>query len=438
MVKVAPLDGIIYNQEKVEIKDVIAPPYDVISEKEQDCLYELSNYNIVQLILGKTFPSDNQNDNRYTRAKKTFDEWKEKDVLTKTQKPCIFYYIQSYTSPRGEKVERKGFIAKNLIEDFSQGNIFPHEFTMGGPKQDRLNLMKECQANFSQIFMVYSDPEKQIEKAINLNQKPFINVEDQQGVKNTVYIIDDKSIINKIQETMKNKPLLIADGHHRYETAIAYRNHMRTLNPNYKEEEGFNWVMSYYTNLDDKNLKVYPTHRIITKTIDIKNLEKELKQYFEISEMEFDSKNKEHVKEKFIEEIENKAKDNIAFGICAKNSNKYLIAQLKEKEQIDKILDQKQVPELLKRLDLTVLHKIVISDMLNISEHDQMTQTGIKYIKKEEEAFEAVNSNTAEVVFIMATPKIKDIKDISQNYRMPQKSTYFYPKLLSGIVINPL
>lgn len=439
MVKVAPLNGITYNFDKVEITDVIAPPYDVISSDEQDNLYNKSLYNVVRLILGKINPDDSDFDNRYTRSAESFKNWLEQKILIPSQAPCVYYYIQNYITAKGNKISRKGFIARNLIEEYEKGNIMPHEFTMGGPKEDRLKLMKTCKANFSQVFFAYSDTEGEIDKAVILPEKPIIDVTDDQGIQNILYAIEDKDVLNKISEVMSNKKVLIADGHHRYETSIAYRNFRREQNKDWKEEDDFNYVMAYYTNLDDENLKVYPTHRIVKREIDKENLLENLNKYFDKAEYSFDTLTREDVKEKFVSDIEETAKSKIAFGACFKNENKYILFKLREKESVDKLLAEKDVPEVLRKLDLSFLHKIVLSDFLGFSEEDQFKQNGVKYLKKEAEAFEAVENKHAEVVFIMATPSIQLIKEVSsQGYKMPQKSTYFYPKLLSGLVINPL
>ncbi len=439
MVRVASLEGLVYNLEKVEVSDVIAPPYDVISSEEQENLYNKSLHNIVRLILGKKNPDDNETNNRYIRAAIDFQNWKEKNILISSPKPCIYYYIQNYTTSKSEKVSRKGFIARNLIEEYEKGNIMPHEFTMGGPKEDRLNLMKTCKANFSQVFFAYSDPEGEIDKAVKLPKKPLIDVTDSQGIRNILYAIEDEQVLNKISEIMADKKVLIADGHHRYETSIAYRNFRREENPEWKESDSFNYVMAYYTNLDDENLKVFPTHRIVKREIGKSKLLEDLKQYFDTAEYVFDNATKEHVKEKFVEDIEKTALEKIAFGACFKNENKYILFKLRDKQAINKILAEKDVPEVLMKLDLSILHKIVLSDFLGFSEEDQFNQNGVKYLKKEAEAFEAIENGQAEVIFIMATPSVQLIKEVSsQGYKMPQKSTYFYPKLLSGLVINPL
>jgi len=432
MVDVKPLNAIVYNQEKVDMNDVIAPPYDVILKEYQDELYKRSEYNIVKLILAKGSKDLSDENNRYDEAKKNFHQWLEEKVLIKLDKPCILYILQRYTTENGKKIERKGFIARNKIEDFSTKKILPHEFTMGGPKEDRLNLTKKCNANFSQIFMVYSDSEKQIENAIDFSQKPFIDVTDDQGVQNIVFKIEDEKTLDLIGKVMQDKTLLIADGHHRYETAMNYRN-LQPANP----EADYNYVMSYFTNLDDENLLVFPTHRIITKWVEPYVLLEKVKKYFDLKDYTFDGKNKAQVKAEFLQAIEEENEKQIAMGLYMKNVNKFYLLTLRE--DVSSILDEFEVPDVLKKLDLTVLHKILITKELGYTEEEQMAQDGIKYIKQESEAFDLIDLGKAEASFIMAYPKIKDIKEISEaGFRMPQKSTYFYPKLLSGIVINQL
>lgn len=422
MVEVRPLDGIVYNQAKVKINDCFAPPYDVITNEEQQKLYERSKYNIVRLILSSA-------KDRYEDAKKNFEDWQGEEVLIKTEKPSIFYIIQKYTTENGKKVERKGFIAKNRVEEFSSKKILPHEYTMGGPKEDRLKLTRACEANFSQIFMVYSDPSMLIEKEIApkyVSKAPFIDVTDDKGVQNLVYIIDEPSDIEKIQNLLSDKTLLIADGHHRYETALNYSKESKNPEAQY--------VMSYFTNSEDDNLIIFPTHRIITKFIEPYVLLESVKKYFDLSEYTFISSNKKDVKEKFLSDLEKSNAERISMGLYMKNVNKFYLLKLK-----DGILDMIDAPDVLKKLDLTVLHELIITNELGYTREEQMAQDGIKYIKQEFEAFDMIDKGTAEASFIMAYPKMQDIKDISAaGYRMPQKSTYFYPKLLSGVVINPL
>lgn len=434
-IEVKPLNAIVYNQEKVNMADVIAPPYDVILDDYRNELENRSDFNIVKLILANNSTDLSDENNRYNVAFENYQKWLSENILVKTEKPCILYLIQNYEK-NGKKITRKGFIARNRIEDFSSKNILPHEYTMGGPKADRLNLTKKCKANFSQVFLVYSDPQKQIENAIDYTQKPFIDVTDDLGVQNIVYKIDDEKTLNLIEKVLSDKTCLIADGHHRYETAMNYRNEMRKTVQNPTGNEPWNYVMSYFTNLED-DLLIFPTHRIITRWVEPYVLLEKVKKYFDVEDFTFDGKTKAEMKAKLLEEIEKSSKERISMGLYMKNVNKFYL--LKLRENVDEILDEYKVPEVLKTLDLIVLHKAIISKELGYTQEEQMTQDGILYIKQESEAFDMIDMGKAEASFIMAYPKIQDIKRISEaGERMPQKSTYFYPKLLSGIVINPL
>ena len=412
--EIQPIEALIYNTDKVEIKDVIAPPYDVIDEKYQDDLYKRSKYNIVRLIL-------NKGDNKYEDAKNDFNDWKDKEILIKTKKPSIFYLIQQYKNEKGKLIERKGFIARNKIEDFSTKKVLPHEYTMGGPKQDRLNLVSATKAFFSQIFMVYRDDKQIIEKEIlpkYLAKTPFVDVCDDLNVRNIVYIIDDESDIKLVQKTLEDKTLLIADGHHRYETSMNY-------SKLHKENEKAKYVMSYFTNAKDENLVIYPTHRVIEKSIEPDKILDAVKKYYDID--------KYNSKEEFLEKIEQENKKQITTGLILKNSNDFYVLKLKEgiKETI-------QAPKELQNIDLVALHELILKKELDFSQDELMAQKGIKYEKRESIAFDAINKE-ASAVFIMAYPKMDDILNVSNaGLRMPQKSTYFYPKLLSGLVINPL
>ncbi len=427
MVEVRPLNAIVYSQEKVNMSDVIAPPYDVILDDYREKLSNKSKYNFVNLIL----PIAENGSDKYETANKIFQKWLEEKVLIKLQKPTILYLAQEYNL-NGRKIIRKGFIARVRIEDFSTKQILPHEYTMGGPKEDRLKLTKACKANFSQIFMVYSDKARKIENAVDLTQKPFIDVTDDFGVRNIVWLIDDEKTLSLISETLKHKTLLIADGHHRYETAMNYRNFINSQNP----DDPTKFVMSYFTNLED-DLLIYPTHRIITRTIDIEQAFKSVEKYFDIKEYPFNNQDKDNVKKFLLNEIERVSKHNISFGLYVKGRKIFYLLTLKT--DVTPILEKYEVPEVLRKLDLIILHKVLISEEFGYTQEEQSSQNGILYIKQEKEAFDMIDNGSAEMSFIMAYPKIEDIHEISlAGERMPQKSTYFYPKLLSGLVVSPL
>ena len=364
----------------------------------------------------------NKSEDRYTESAKCFNNWKEKEVLVHTDKPAIFYVIQKYKNEKGKLIERKGFIARNKIEDFSSKKILPHEFTMGGPKEDRFKLVSSTGAFYSQIFMVYEDKAQRIENEVAskyLSQKPFMDIVDDLGIQNIVYLIDDEEDIAIISETLADKTLLIADGHHRYETSMRYAKE-------HPENEYAQYVMSYFTNAADENLVIYPTHRIIEKDIEPKKVLGSVKKYYDVIEM--------NDKDAFLDKIEEENKKQITTGLILRDDEKYYVLKLKQGVK-ETVVAEKELQE----LDLMVLHEIILKKELNFAQEELMAQNGVKYEKKENVSFESVKSGNANACFIMAYPKMKDIINISSaGLRMPQKSTYFYPKLLSGIVINPL
>ena len=270
--------------------------------------------------------------------------------------------------------------------------------------------------------MVYDDKEQRIEKEVAskyLSQKPYMDVMDDLGVQNLVYLIDDEKDIQIISEVLSDKTLLIADGHHRYETSMRYAKE-------HPENEYAQYVMSYFTNAQDENLVIYPTHRIIEKKFTKDEILSAVSKYYDVVTV--------FNKDEFLEKIEEENKKQITTGLILRDDNNYYVLKLKEgaKETID-------TPKELQELDLTVLHELILKKELKYTQEELMAQNGIKYEKKENVSFESVKSGNASACFIMAYPKMKDIINISSaGLRMPQKSTYFYPKLLSGIVINPL
>lgn len=412
--EILPINAIVYNKEKVDINEVVAPPYDVIDEDYQAKLYERSPYNIVRIILSKE-------KDKYESAKNLFNEWKRDDILVSFEKPVIFYLVQRYKDEKGKQIERKGFIARNRIEDFLTKRVLPHENTMGAPKQDRFNLVTSTEAFFSQIFMVYKDDKQKIEKLVAekyLQNEPYIKVTDDLGIENVVYIIDDDRDIEAIAKVMEDKTLLIADGHHRYETAMNYSR----LQPH---NEYAKFVMSYFTNAADENLVIYPTHRILEKFFTSVDILSAVKKYYDVEILSD--------KDKFLSKIEQENKKQIATGLIIKGDENFYVLKLKKGKEI--LIN---APKVLRKLDLTALHELILKNELGYTEEELLAQYGIKYEKKEDVAFDSINGK-ASACFIMAHPKMEDIMEVAdRGQRMPQKSTYFYPKLLSGLVINPL
>ncbi|KKL79029.1 hypothetical protein LCGC14_2018950 [marine sediment metagenome] len=272
MITVLPFKGIRYNTEKIkDISKVITPPYDIISEEERDRYYDLHPNNIIRLILGKDFPDDNQSVNKYTRAAGYFDTWREENILIQDTEPAIYVYAQEFTL-FNKKYVRKGFISLVKLENFETGQIYPHEQTLAKPKEDRLKLMQSCNANFSQVFAFFEDENSKISNILHkvyegdsgTSITPEVDFTDGFGVKNLLWVIKDNKIIEDISSLMKNRALFIADGHHRYETALFYRDMIRSNegSPNSNGNIPSDYVMMMCVSMEDPGLQILPTHRL--------------------------------------------------------------------------------------------------------------------------------------------------------------------------------
>jgi uncharacterized protein (DUF1015 family) len=439
MVKISAFTGITYNPDKVKIdKNLFAPPYDVISPDFQDVLYERSFYNVVRLILGKVNDNDDEKNNRYLRAANDYNDWLEQGVLVRSDLPKMYFYIQKYKDAKGVDVVRKGFIARCYLEDFSSRVVLPHEETMGGPKEDRLRLMTAAKANFSQIFSIYSDPDLTVDKVFEAARpdKPLVEVVDDDDVRHIFYEITDKSAIEMVKAFMADKNVLIADGHHRYETALKYRDQRRAEDNNdISEDKPYNSVMMYFANLDDEGLRVYPTHRALMKAVDVPfdDLLGKLEPYFAIEKNSF-----KDVEECFAV-VENAATDCIATGLLSAEQSGVLYLLKPYYEKVKDLLVSQGVPEILIQLDVTILHRLIFEYIMGLDTVVLKNQHNIEFIRDEKELVDKYNKGVAHLVFLVSTPDVSTVRDICMSgHRMPQKTTYFYPKLLSGLVLNPL
>lgn len=442
MAQIMPFRGLFYNPEKIEdIKSVVAPPYDVIPQDMQEILYHRHPDNIIRLILGKTYPDDTPTNNRYTRASLDFKRWRSERVLVLDERPSIYYYVQTYTLKSRQKKTRKGFIARSHLEEFGKGSIHPHEKTLSGPKADRLKLTEACKANFSCIFSLYSQPDLGINCLLedSINDTPFIDLVDDDGITNKVWKVNDQSVIQSIAEDITNKPLFIADGHHRYETALNYRNLLRERSNSWTGNEPENYVMMYFSNMDDEGMTILPTHRVIhgIPDFDSKTFLLDCSTYFDIEKIEFNEEIEPRVRNEFFRRMEKMADIPHSFGLYMKGINAYFTLTLKDRDIIDKELSN-SIPEVFKDLDVPLLHSLILDKILGITVKAQDEQRNLTYEKDSETAINAVGKG-CQLAFLLKPTKIEQIKKISEaGHVMAQKSTYFYPKLLSGLVINPI
>ncbi len=424
MPEVIPFRGLRYNKEKVEPEDVVAPPYDVISPDLQDRLYAKNPHNVVRLILGRE-------ENRYEAAASTFRQWQETGILEREASPAIYLLHQIFDGPDGNSVTRKGFVALCRLEEFDKKIVLPHEKTHAKPIEDRLKLFQATQSNFSQIFCLYADPEKEIDRAVNGISKsdPAVDV-IYERIHNKLWPVQEAGIIDAIRNFMSSKQVLIADGHHRYETALVHRDMMRAGNKRHTGKELYNFVMMFFTNVDDAGLVIYPTHRVVHSlpTLDIPGFLERASRYFIVREFEQHSA--------MLSALESCSVP--SFGMMAREKPSGVLLSLKPVQPAHEIIAD-PLPREVKELDVTILHRLVFRDLLGITLEAQDAKRNIDYVRDAAEAVELVSIGKAQLAFLMNATKIHQVRAVAKaGHTMPQKSTYFYPKLLSGLVINSL
>lgn len=426
---VKPFNGITYNNKIIDdFSKVLTPPYDIIDPHMQEKLYNIHPYNFIRIDFGKKFKEDSEDNNVYTRAKEYFENWLKNNILVKDEIPTFYFLIQEFTIKKAyqsEHFKRIGFFGIYKLSDYSTNTIMPHEKTQTAPKEDRYLLTKTCMAYFSGVFSIYEDYDFFIEKIFDehtKNKKPEFTFFDYDNVKNSLFKINNPDITSKISEFMKDKPLYIADGHHRYETALRISKELKHLNC-----EATDYTIMYFTNMCSKSLKILPTHRVLHNIkINYEDLERYLENFFDSKEISY------HNIDKAIEELE-KMKNHHSFIIVLKD--KILHITLKNINMIKHLFPQ-NLPSILLHLDVNILYYVILKGFFNISEMDLALQKNISYEKDYKNLIEKVKSGQATAGFILNSPDVNDLKNVSLlGETMPQKSTYFYPKIPSGAVI---
>ncbi|HZX48770.1 MAG TPA: DUF1015 domain-containing protein [Nitrospirota bacterium] len=436
MADIIPFKGIRYNLEKIKDPNlVMTPPYDIISPAQQEMYYNRDEYNMIKIDLVKEFPTDTEQDNRYTRASNTFSQWLSSRVMVGEERPSIYFYEVSYTKYGPEKT-MKGFIALCRLEEFGKGKVVPHEYTLSKPKSDRLNLLRSCQANFSLIFSLYSSPDGNINKTIEEGLKssaPDTDVVDDNGDRHRLWVVSDPAIIETIQKEMKDKTVYIADGHHRYEASFNYRNEARQ-----KSGEGaYDYIMMFFANMDEPGLTVLPTHRLIFGVTEDKmnSLYDNLGKYFRIKDFEFSNGNESGARKQLLDALKKAGPQDHFLGMYIKGENKYSLLELIGEDILLNIQSDK--PLSWRRLDVSILQSLILEDILGFSEESISRQENLCYVKDVDDSIRKVRDEEYQAAFLLNATKIEEIKDVTETgERMPQKSTYFYPKCLTGLVIN--
>jgi uncharacterized protein (DUF1015 family) len=417
MTEIKPFQALRYNKSKIENFDkVVCPPYDVISEQQQQEYYRLSPHNFIRILLAKQNPSDTKEDNRYTRSKKTYQEWLKDGILLQDDRPCIYYYRQEY-KVLGSRHSRLGFIALMKTQDEENSKVYPHEKTHAAAKEDRFHLWKALNAALSPIFVCFSDKDRKIEKIFTthvVQSAPEVDVMDSDGVRHIVWPLGDPRLIQEIVDAMANQPVFIADGHHRYEVSRQLKQWKAAHSSGHTGQENYNYVMTYFTNMDSRDLQIFPMHRIV------KNFPKDssfLEESFRLDRIK--------TKEELLVLLAKAGQNEHAFGLYTRDG--MWLLRLKNKTLIDKIVTEGSSQY--KRLDATIL-KYFVFDPVGISSED------IIYTKDMNQVTGMVDDHQAEAGFLMNAVRMQQLKEIALNgEKMPPKTTYFFPKLLSGLTV---
>ncbi|MCX6005467.1 MAG: DUF1015 domain-containing protein, partial [Chloroflexi bacterium] len=420
--EVSEFKGVRYNPEKIHyMADVICPPYDVISQQEQQALYDRSQYNMVRLEQGLDQKGDNEKNNKYTRSRDTFSLWLKDGVMKQDTVPN--YYVHEHLFEVGESKKRRlGIFACVRLEPWENKVIFPHEFTISGAKADRLNLMKTCSAGFSPIFGLYEDPGGKINQMVvnRVKGSPAYSF-SYNGDSHRFWAVNEPEFVQRVSHFLIPKPIYIADGHHRYETALAYRDYRKQLNPHGSGSEAYNYVMMSLVSFSDPGIVILPIHRMV-RAIDEETLQrfkKEIGTYFAVTETSPES----------VSLTDNRVGSIKIYGL---EKGKVIGLNLLPKIKVNDFLTRKR-SDVYGKLDVSVVQHIICEKLLGLPAGDT---DKLAYTPSGEAACKLVDEGQFQFTILLNPLPVKTIKTVADaNDRMPRKSTYFYPKLPSGLAI---
>lgn len=434
MAKVIPFQGYRYNTEIFgDLNQTTAPPYDIISDEKRKELYERSPYNIVRMDYGIEQDGDTPENNKYTRAGKNLKEWVANQILIQEDAPAFYIYEEVFSMKGETRKSFKGILSLVQLEEFAKGVILPHEQTISKAKADRYDLMCATEGNLSPIYSLYMDGTGELTAIlydITLRQADVTFTTDE-NVQQNIWVVKDSSLLEKITAAFADKQLFIADGHHRYETALAYRDMRRKQAAN-SSDAPYDYVMMMLVAMEDSGLKVFPTHRMIhsSSAFDEAVLIGCLTEDFEVSKIFFTEGEYDEI---ITARLANTLTDKL-FALYTGEDYYYLL-KLKNFDSIDRLLPEKS--EAYRHLDVTILHTLILERFLDIDQENMAEQKNLAYTRNAQEAINEVRARHQQCAFLINATKIKEIRQVSlANEKMPQKSTYFWPKLVTGIVIN--
>jgi len=442
MCDVRPFCGLRYNLQRVpDASSVITPPYDVISLTERLSYYRKSPYNIIRLEYGEEQPGDSADNNKYTRAAAILDAWLKEGILVREEDPAL--YIVEHNFPYQDTTRsRLGLLARVRLEELdNKGHIRPHEKTTKEPAVDRLNLLRACRANLSPIMGLLRTEKGEMVSLLRrlIKGEPALSATDNQGIGYRLWAITDRTAIDRVAKLFANKVIYIADGHHRYETALRYRNEQCAAHRSCTGEEPFNFVMMSLMDSQDPGLVMLPTHRLVKglEPHKIAQLEEKLSTYFTVDGLLPPLPTSSDSIHSWLRTLETKGKRGIVLGFYGTHDNNFCMLRLKRDANLQSLMPPEELI-LWKRLDVVLLQRIVLREALSIDTLEKEVKH-LEYTRDGLEAVSQVNSGACQMAFFLNPIRILSVLDTADAAkRLPQKSTYFYPKTPAGLVINPV
>jgi len=438
MADIFPFQAYRYNSKRVRLADVLTQPYDKITPAMQERYSRTSAYNLIVVEKGQPAPADSAGDNVYTRAERALQSWIRDGVLVRDSSPGIYVYSQEYTVPGGvERRTRRGFIALGRVEDYSAGVVFRHEQTMTGPKADRLELLRHTRTHTGQLFMLYTDPQRRVDALLDAAMASATPAEarDEYDVVHRLWPVFDAGVLVGVTRAMADQKLVIADGHHRYETAIAYRDQFRAREQHRDPNASYEKVMMTFFNTRSEGLLILPTHRLVAGLSDFEPgaFRGKMASTFDEEVWPFEnSAGRAQAFEKFRHELAASASGAPAVGMYAGSA--FVLLRLRPGADLAGLLPE--VPLALRQLDVVLLHRLLMDKGLGITAAAAVAEQHVSYERDIAVALAAVDEGKAQACFLLNSIGVERVTEIALSGQvLPQKSTDFYPKLLSGITL---
>jgi uncharacterized protein (DUF1015 family) len=448
MAIVAPFRGMRFNPEKIHnLEDVVTPPYDVISEEDGAKFLKKNLYNMIQLDIRATAQGAEESSGKYRSAKDLFQNWQNEQVLIRDDQDAIYLYYIDYFHPSGRRMTRRGLISLVGLAEFSEGIVKPHEKTFDSVIVDRMQLMAECRAQFSKVFSIYPDSRQEVISTLEQSreEQPVCTVADHLGNTHTIWRVTDRKAIDAVARYFRDKPVYIADGHHRYTTALGCRNNALKRNPDLPADSPYNFIMMYLCSLEDEGLSVLPTHRLLNfpGSITANKVIRLTADGFSAEEIHGGSR------EILVAEVMSRMNEaemsssNPVFGLYHPGEDRCFLLTMKGRPRQYPSLEDK--PEVLRNLDVVVLSELLIQQLLGLDHKKLVNEKLLSYFSDPDEAIDvAVKRSVAEdtstpLLFILNPTRAGQVVDVADHGEiMPHKSTYFYPKIMTGLMINKL